>query len=208
MLQENNPYGIYGASGHGKVIIEILESSGNQIKWVYDDDENKKEIIGYDIEHAKEVLKQPDSQWIIAVGDNATRRKIAFANSIIFGKAVHINSNISKRVHVGDGTVIMAGVAVNSSTRIGEHVIINTNSSIDHDCEIGDFVHVSPNATLCGGVSVGEVTHIGAGAVIIPGIRIGKWAKIGAGAVIIRDVPDFSTVVGNPGRKIKKGENE
>ena len=50
---------------------------------------------------------------------------------------------------------------------------------------------------------------IGANATIVCGITIGKYALIGAGAVIIRDVPDYSLVVGNPGRIIgmvdKKG---
>ena len=66
-----------------------------------------------------------------------------------------------------------------------------------------DFVHISPNAALAGSITVGEGTHIGIGASVIQGIKIGKWATIGAGAVIIRDVPDFATVVGNPGKIIK-----
>ena len=40
---------------------------------------------------------------------------------------------------------------------------------------------------------------------MIPSLRIGKWCKIGAGAVVIRDVPDFSTAVGNPARIIRTG---
>ena len=59
-------------------------------------------------------------------------------------------------------------------------------------------MHISPNATLCGGVIVGKETLNRTAAVIIPGIKIGKWATIGAGAVVIRDVADFTTVVGNP----------
>lgn len=82
----------------------------------------------------------------------------------------------------------------------------NTNASIDHDCHINDFVHISPNATVSGGVTVDEGTHIGAGATIIPSIKIGKWAKIGAGSIIIRDVPNYATVVGNPGRVINGGK--
>ncbi len=92
---------------------------------------------------------------------------------------------------------------INVDTKIGKHCIINTAASIDHECVLEDFVHISPNATLSGGVYVGEGTHIGSGAVIVPNIKIGKWATIGAGAVIIRDVPDYATVVGNPGRIIK-----
>jgi acetyltransferase EpsM len=102
----------------------------------------------------------------------------------------------------------MPGVTVNSSTTIGAHCILNTNSSIDHDCILDNYVHISPNATLCGGISIGEGTHIGAGAVVIPGIKIGKWCTIGAGSVIINNIPDYSTVVGNPGKIIKQIKNQ
>ena len=69
-------------------------------------------------------------------------------------------------------------------------------------------MHLSPGARLAGGVNVGEGTHIGLNASVIPNINIGKWCIIGAGAVIIRDVPDYSVVVGNPGKIIKTLRND
>jgi len=69
---------------------------------------------------------------------------------------------------------------------------------------IEDFVHISPNSALAGGVEIGEGSQIGIGASVIQGIKVGKWCVIGAGAVIINDIPDYSVVVGNPGRIIKK----
>jgi acetyltransferase EpsM len=55
---------------------------------------------------------------------------------------------------------------------------------------------------------VGEGSQVGIGATVIQGIKIGKWSVIGAGAVIISDVPDYSVVVGNPGRIIKNTQHE
>lgn len=196
-------YGIYGASGHGKVIIEVLENCGKKIISLFDDDQGKKNLLNYQVTNDPTALKNPSLQWIIGIGNNLIRKKIVESHSLNYGIAIDSSARISKRTKISEGTVIMPGVSVNSSTYIGKHVILNTNSSIDHDCEIFDFVHISPNATLCGGVSVGEGSHVGAGAVVIPGVNIGKWCTIGAGAVIIKDVPDFSTVVGNPGRIIK-----
>ena len=201
-------YCIYGASGHGKVIIEILETLGCVVRELYDDDEAKKDMLGYKVSSNKEILSLPSIDWIIGVGDNAIRRKIAENHLLNYGLAIHSNANISKRTEIGKGAVIMAGATINSSVIIGDHAIVNTNSSIDHDCTLHDFVHISPNATLCGRVVLGEGAHIGAGATIIPGIKIGKWAKIGAGAVIIKDVPDNALVVGNPGKIIKQVNNE
>jgi len=40
--------------------------------------------------------------------------------------------------------------------------------------------------------------------VVAPNIKIGKWVIIGAGSVVVRDVPDFTKMVGNPARAIRK----
>ena len=124
------------------------------------------------------------------------------------GKDVDIDSVVSKYAVIYEGTVIMRGAIVNSGVEIGKHVIINTASSVDHYCKIEDFVHIAPNSTLCGNVFVGVGTLIGAGSVIKPGIRIGDWCTIGVGAVILKDIPDYSVVVGNPGRIITTIKNE
>lgn len=197
-----NEFAIYGASGHAKVIIEMLEESGFLIKGLYDDDSAKKLLFEYEIFHEKSFLQLPGIKWIIGIGNNETRKRIAVSNLLNYETVIDKSTIISKRSQLGKGTVIMPGSTINSSVNIGDHVIINTNASIDHDCILNDYVHVSPNATLCGGVVVGEGTHIGAGAIIIPGITIGKWCIIGAGSVIIRDIPDNMKVVGNPGRRI------
>lgn len=201
-------YCIYGASGHGKVIIEILENLGYPVKELFDDDISRKVLLGYKVTSDPGIFNEGEINWIIAVGDNRTREKIVNSHSLNYGSAIDQNTRISRRVGIAEGTVVMPGVTINSSTVIGRHSIINTNCSIDHDCILGDFVHVSPNATLCGGVKIGEGTHVGAGAVIIPGIEIGKWVRIGAGAVIIRNVTDGETVVGNPGRVLKAGQKK
>ena len=39
---------------------------------------------------------------------------------------------------------------------------------------------------------------------IHPGATIGNNSKVGAGAIVLKDVPDNCTVVGNPGRIVKK----
>ncbi|HET7115278.1 MAG TPA: acetyltransferase [Hanamia sp.] len=198
-----NNFCIYGASGHSKVIIEILERSDCFIKGLYDDDPAKKLLFEYSVSNEKSFLQLSGLTWIIGIGNNETRKKVAENNLLNFGSVIDKGAIISKRINLGKGTVIMPGVTVNSSAIIGDHVIVNTNASVDHDCILEDYVHVSPNVTLCGGITIGEGTHIGAGTVIIPGIKIGKWAKIGAGSVIIKDVPDYVTIAGNPGRIIK-----
>jgi acetyltransferase EpsM len=198
-----NLYGIYGASGHAKVIIEILENSGQKIEVIFDDDYSKVNILNYRITSNKEVLQHSTITWIIAIGNNQIRKRVAESNVLNFGFAIDNTARISTNAVLGKGTVVMPAVSINSSSILGLHTIINTGAVVDHECMISDYVHISPNATLCGGVVIGEGSHIGAGAVVIPGIKIGNWVTVGAGTVIIKNIPDFATVVGNPGKIIK-----
>jgi acetyltransferase EpsM len=192
---------LYGASGHGKVLLDMAETLGLDVDCFIDENESLTEYNGLPV-FSK--LNSLNKRGVIAIGCNKSRMNVnKKLLSHDFLRLIHPRANVSDKVEIGEGTVVMAGATINAGVFIGRHVIVNTNSSIDHDCEISDFVHISPNAALCGNVRVGEGSHIGVGACIIPGIKIGKWAVIGAGTVVIKDIPDNAVVVGNPGQIIK-----
>jgi len=197
---------LIGASGHAKVIVDILEKLDVEIDYLIDANPEIQEVQGYEVRQEKESKPKASEEVIISIGSNAIRKTLAEKHDYEFGWAIHPSAILGDDVSIGAGTVVMAGVIINSSTAVGNHNIINTSVSIDHDCQLADYVHVSPNATLCGGIKVGEGTHIGAGTTIIPNLNIGKWVTIGAGCVIIEDIPDYAVVVGNPGRIIKYNE--
>lgn len=195
---------LYGASGHAKVILDIIKSLSMQVNYILDDDLHISSLNGNKVYH--EVTGTfCEEETIISIGNNETRKRIAenFKGSI-HPAIAHASAVISPTATLLKGTVVMANASVNSSAFIGEHSIINTGATVEHDCNLGNFVHISPNAALAGDVIVGEGTHIGIGAVIIPGVKIGKWVTVGAGAVVINDIPDEVIVVGNPARIIKK----
>ena len=196
-------YFIFGASGHGKVAVDVVQSTGIVVQTIIDDNPKSKTWQNILIKHTSEVEIDADSLMLIAVGNNSTRKKIVSNNSFSYFKAIHQQATVATSVMIGEGSVIMAQVVMNANAKIGSHCIINTAAVIEHDCEIGNFVHVSPNASIAGNVTIGEGTHIGIGAIVIQGVTIGKWTTIGAGTVVIRDVPDYAVVVGNPGRIIK-----
>lgn len=191
---------LYGASGHGKVIADILLECKHSPVEFWDDAPSAD--FSFKVSKTPIDFSAVRDEIVVSIGFNATRKKIVekLNDNVRYGTAVHPKSVLSNTVAIAGGTVVMAGAVINIDTIVGKHCIINTNASVDHDCTIADYVHISPNVALCGNVSVGEGTHIGAGSVVIPGIKIGKWACIGAGTVVIRDVPDYATVVGNPGR--------
>lgn len=191
---------LYGASGHAKVIIDILEANGQKIDFIVDDNPALTELLGYEVRRNTGEYKEA----IISIGSCEIRKKVV--ESLKVGKyatSVHPSAVVSPRATIKEGTVVMQGAVVQSCAKIGKHCIINTGASVDHDCEIGDYVHVAPHATVLGGVKVGEGSWIGAGAVVKQNITIGKNCMIGAGAVVIRDVPDATTVVGVPAKEIE-----
>lgn len=199
---------LFGAGGHCKVILDILFSEGRDVDYVVDDHPASDRILGVPVQ--KNNLDESCSKTaIISIGNNEIRRKITRRYPLLdYRNATHPTAIVSRFAQIGIGTVVMAGAIVNPHAEIGEHCIINTSAVVEHDCSLGDFVHISPNAALAGNVQIGPGTHVGVGAVIIPGIKVGQWCVIGAGAVLIKDVPDFSVVVGNPGKIIKINQLE
>lgn len=184
---------LFGASGHAKVIIDILKAQGIEISGLVDDNPDVNELQGYPVKHDYTGL----SPFIVSIGSNAIRKKVVEKLDADFGQAVHPSAIVSSSANIGEGTVVMQGAIINADAKIGKHCIINTGASVDHECAIGDYVHISPHSTLCGNVKVGEGTWIGAGSTVIPGVTIGRWCVIGAGSVVTKDIPNGVLAVGN-----------
>lgn len=188
---------LYGASGHGKVIIDILEANNTPIDYIVDDNPQVNEVLGY------EVRRNTGSydEAIISIGSAEIRRNIVESIDVKkYPVAMHPTAVVSPRAKIGEGTVVMQGAIIQTCVEIGKHCIINTGASVDHECRIGDYVHIAPHATLSGDVEVGDGTWVGAGAVVKQCIRIGRNCMIGAGAIVVKDVPDGVTIIGVPGK--------
>jgi UDP-N-acetylbacillosamine N-acetyltransferase len=143
----------------------------------------------------------------LGIGNNIIREKIfrkAKDTGIEVVSAIHPRAIVSGYVKMGEGVVIMPGAVVNPGAVIEDGVVVNTSAIVDHDSRLERFCQVWPGAHLAGAVRVGEFSYVGTGASIIPNVNIGKHVMAGAGTVIISDVPDNVTIVGNPGRVIKK----
>lgn len=191
---------LYGASGHAKVIIDILRAQDIEVDGLFDDNDSIKSLVGLSVEPTHKV----QSPLIISIGDNKIRKRIAAKlQEVVYGTAIHPSAIVSQFSTINEGTVVMQNSVIQSSCKIGKHCIINTSASVDHDCVVEDYVHISPNVALCGNVSVGEGTWIGAGTTVTPGVKIGKWCVVGAGSVVTKNIPDNVLAVGNRCKIIK-----
>lgn len=203
---------MFGASGHGKVVADIirLQRKCDVVGFVDDDETRKGSIIGGipivgDTGLLTSLCAEGVDGFIVTIGDNLMRQKkydMLESRGMLPMIAIHPSAIVAQNVSIGSGSVIMAGVIVNAGTIIGRNAILNTGCLVDHDCTLCDGVHISPGASLAGGVKVGRQSHIGVGASVIQCISIGECATVGAGAVVIRNVDDHAVVVGNPSRRV------
>ncbi|KRG15748.1 hypothetical protein ACA30_03960 [Virgibacillus soli] len=202
---------IFGASGHAKVIIDILEKQKKyKIAGLFVD---TSELIGTNL-MGYPIIDQISSfgtfnKGIIAVGDNYGRNKVA--NKIMkinqdfqFISAIHPDSIIGKDVKIGNGTVVVAGAIINANAIIGKHCIINTNSSVGHDVYVGNYSTVAPGAAIGGNVTIGELATVSMGSTVIQKVKIGDGTLIGAGSTVIRDVPGGVLAFGSPAKIIRE----
>jgi sugar O-acyltransferase (sialic acid O-acetyltransferase NeuD family) len=186
---------VYGAGGHGKVIVDTVRNALVRcvVMHVIDDDVSLhgRMLLGYPVRGADAIGTE---RGLIAIGDNASRLRVASQYRGRLVTLIHRTATLGQDVPLGEGSVLMAGAIVNVGSTIGANVIINTAATVDHDCSIGDGVHLAPGCHLCGDVQVGEGSLLGVGTLVVPGVRIGKHAFIHAGQTITRDVPDGETV--------------
>lgn len=177
---------IYGKGGHGKMIASLLDHI--KVDYEFFDDSDFRNTTGND--------------WIIGIGDNSNRKKVA--ENLLSNNPEFLILNLSlytgKDTKLSSGTIVAPGAVIQNNVTIGNHCIINTSASVDHDCVIGDYCHIAPNSTLCGNVKIGSGTIIGAGSVVLPGIEIGENCVIGAGSVVNKNILSNSKAYGNPAK--------
>lgn len=107
-----------------------------------------------------------------------------------------LGTEIPYRTRIGKGLIIYHG----QSTVINDGSIIGENCTLRHCVTIGN--RQLPDNTYSACPVIGDYVDIGANASIIGPITIGNNVKIGAGTVVVKNVPNNSVVVGNPGRII------
>ena len=128
-------------------------------------------------------------------------------------------SHVQSGAKIGAGCILGQNVNIGNNVRIGNYCKIQNNVSIYEGVELEDYVFCGPSMVFTNillprsefpqsgdafykKTLVKKSASIGANATIICGVTIGRYALIGAGAVVTKDVPDYSLVIGSPGKVV------
>ena len=115
---------------------------------------------------------------------------------------------------VSQRAVRKTGIEIHPGAKIGKRLFIDHGNGVI----IGETAVIGDNVTLYQGVTlggtgkeqgkrhptVGNNVMISTGAKVLGSFKIGDNSKIGAGSVVLEEVPPNSTVVGVPGRVVKR----
>lgn len=109
----------------------------------------------------------------------------------------------------------LTGIEIHPAAKIGRRFFIDHGMGvvIGETSVIGDNVFIYHGVTL-GGLStkkgkrhptIKDNVVIGAGAQVLGPVTVGRNTKIGSGSVVLQEVPEYSTVIGVPGRVVFSG---
>ena len=121
-----------------------------------------------------------------------------------------VNLQRSRGVKIGKdchfSPYVLIDLIYPNMVNIGNNVTIGSNTMI--------FAHYNPTANKLlkengyprdvKQVTIEDGAVIGPGSIITMGTKIGKNSIVGAGSVVSNTIPEFSVVLGNPARVIKK----
>ncbi|MCS6266056.1 MAG: NeuD/PglB/VioB family sugar acetyltransferase [Vampirovibrio sp.] len=205
------PLILMGTGDHALVMLDFIQREGfGEVLGVLSPCESAKTwtqtpVLGSDSDVAKMIAKYPHAQFVVAIGNNATRLKVGNDIEKLGGTLASIISKtavISPQAVIGAGGMILPFVVVHPKAEVGRLALLNTGAIVEHHCQLGEAVHLAPRSVLGGRVTVGSQTLMGVGACAKPAVTIGANVTVGAGSAVVADVANGLTVCGVPAKPL------
>ncbi len=204
---------IYGAGGLGREVLQLARQTlcrdGARVLGFVDDGVapgtvlNDAEVLGGG--DYIDSIREPFS-LVFGLASPLAKKELYHRHKknplISFPNVIHRSASISEYAHLGEGVVVAASCLVSVDATLGTCVFLNSGAMIGHDAVVGDFTSIMPMSAISGNVAIGECCLIGVQSAIRQGLRVGRNCTVGMGSMVLRDVPDDSTVLGNPAKKV------
>ena len=198
---------LIGAGGHALSCIDVIEQENkyNIHGLVGLKDEVGKKISGYDVIATQDELVNLSKDFryaFIAIGQiKSVKLRIDLYESVLntgfkIPSIISPQSFISRTVQIGEGTIIMNGVILNSGVRIGNNCIINSKALIEHGTQISDHCHISTGAILNGDCVVGSKSFVGSGAIVKHGVTIKTSSFVNMGQIVTKNFDNLNNMTG------------
>ena len=114
---------VIGAGGHAKVVISTLRTNDCSIGAVFDDDSSLwgTELLGVPVRGPIAMADQSEFELgIIAIGDNAVRKRIAHRLNLRWLTVVHSAAWVDPDAKLGTGTVVFPGAVIQPGGVVGD----------------------------------------------------------------------------------------
>ena len=175
----------------------MFASIREQIDTIFREDPAAKSVLEiflcYPGFHA--ILLHRAAHWLYLKRLPLVPRLISQTSRFLTGIEIHPGARIGRRFFIDHGM----GVVIGETTEIGDDVLLYQGVTLGGTGNEQGKRHPT----------IGNQVVIGTGAKVLGSIRVGNRVKIGAGSVVVDAVPDNSTVVGVPGRIVRRrGEQE
>ena len=145
---------VIGNSNYTKVVINLIEDEGEfEIFGVIDCFNIGNKFLNYDVVGTKKdiprLLDENDIYGgVLAIDNNWMRKEIykrvqSICGEFNFITIIHPSAIIGKNVIIGRGSLVMAGVVINSDSQIGEFCLLKMQSSLGHEGIMRNFSSLS-----------------------------------------------------------------
>ena len=170
----------------------MVSTVREQIQTIFREDPAAKSVLEivlcYPGFHA--ILLHRLAHWLHNAGMPLLPRVISQISRMLTGIEIHPGAKIGRRFFIDHGM----GVVIGETAEIGDDVLLYQGVTLGGTGKERGKRHPT----------VGNQVVVGTGAKVLGNITIGDHVKIGAGSVVVHPVPSHSTVVGIPGRVVRR----
>ncbi len=151
------------------------------------------------------------NKGIMEIGENVTIKSSFLSNLIgLYQRTILCARTCKAKIIIGNHVGISgATLYAREKIEIGDHTFIGANTKIMdndfHPLDIEARNKDDKDSIQTKPIIIGKNCFIGCNSIILKGTKLGDGCIVGAGSVVSGIFEDNSTIVGNPGKVIKKG---